>query len=420
MAYDWLPPRPAPRPRASTFQGSSSALTLDRRRNSTPDLSLAPFAERLRPERQAQFAERLRTERQAEIDDWLRRFAEAPGVASSEQDLFSYLVLLSLRNVSPDEDGLDRLRRGNQIARTTREQLSGGRGNVLPDLVGTNLRPFVNVLVARDLAEQMKEGKRLTLTEAVAIVSAAILYLQSGNCGEYATVAAVKGAPLLEPSESICKVDSRLRDHAWSELRADRGRASERDVIVDAWSDGVSPLREHSRFAAKLKSLEVHYSFDKHNGTDLERRTQMRLRQIRDVRKFQGVIAVQRDKYEAELRQRDYRMPSGVWPAMPTLSDKFIAQSAKSAERLESRPNGPLLRQIMAAGAARRLGANVRQAARADELFRPPAPLEKGAREPRDPLRQWLGRRLRYIRHLISSAWQRRFARRRARRNGGA
>jgi len=420
MAYDWLPERRTPRPRARTFQGSSSALALDRRRNSTPDLSLAPSDERLRTERQAEVDERLRAERQAEIDDWLRRFADAPGVAPSEQDLFSYLVLLSLRNVSPDEDGLDRLRRGNQIARETREDLSGGRGNVLPDLVGTNLRPYVNVQVARALARRLKEGKQLTPTEAVAISSAAPLSLQSGNCGEYANVATVKGIHSLEPSEAVGRVSSRLHNHAWAELRADGARVSERDVIVDAWSDGVSPLREHSRFAAKSKSLEVEYMFDKYHGRELARRTQAQLAYIRANRKLQDFIAVRRGRYEALLGQQDDHMPSDVWPAMPTLSDKFIARSAKSAERLESRPNGPLLRQIMAAGAARRLGANVRQAARADELFRPPAPLEKGAREPRDPLLQRLGRRLRYIRHLISSAWQRRFARRRARGNAGA
>src|SRR6185437_332263 len=79
MAFDWLPARPAMRPRSRSFHGRASPLAVYWRRNSTVGASLTPFNQR------------RNMERQAEIDERRRQFASAPGVAPSDEDLLSYL-----------------------------------------------------------------------------------------------------------------------------------------------------------------------------------------------------------------------------------------------------------------------------------------------------------------------------------------
>lgn len=405
MAFDWLPARPAMRPRSRSFHGRASALAVYRSRSSTTDASFAPFNQR------------RSAERQAEIDERRRQFASAPGVAPSDEDLFSYLFLLALQNAAPDEDELDRLRRGNRIVHETREHMSGGRGNVWPDQVRTGLQSRVNVNVARDLMANLAGGQGWSRAEAATISGAAAMYLRSGNCYEHADLATLRGTTTLKPSEAICKVSSRPIEHLWAELRADRTQASNRDVILDAWSDGVSPLREHSRFAANPKSAKVKFALDTSYGTRHHEMMLRRYKRISEDEELLAFIEQRRNTRQAKIPSGPVRWSAGVWPAMPTLSDKFIARSAANREKLGRRPNGPLLRQIMMAGAARHLGANVAQAARADERFRPPAPLAEGARAPRGPLLRALGRRLRYVRHLIVGAARARLASWRTRRN---
>ncbi|HTH74398.1 MAG TPA: hypothetical protein VL635_08330 [Trinickia sp.] len=298
----------------------------------------------------------------------------------------TYLALLALDQRLPEAEDLDRLRRGNQIAETTRQLFRGGRGNVKDDLERTNHESWRRVAAARDLFDRVKfDG--FPAPELAAISAACAMILGNGNCGEHANAATLIGARHLRPGETMSKVEAQRIDHVWPELRADGAEPSRYDVVPDTWAVGAPAFRGDSRFASKPGATTVVFSVDKQNGQryDLARQTE-----FDKLSTDPGALAFLDERLAARKMQTLNK--KYIWPATPVVSDRFIATATKNIKYLQKRPNGPLLQQIVVAGAARQLGSNVAQSARADALFRPPAP--------RPGLRARLMQCLRYVRHL--------------------
>lgn len=329
-------------------------------------------------------------ERQADLDRLRRQGKNGTEVHESEHELMTYLTLLRLDERFPEAEDIDRLRRANQSVYQTRRALRWGRGNVVDDLSRTNNASYRRAMVAREVRIEREAGKHLSDDEWYALSAACAMLLGSGNCGEYCHLSALFGGRHLRSGETMNMVSGNKFDHMWAELRTDHPKSRDLDVAADAWSPNSATFRIDSKFAFDPASITVFFSINARNGPDYDRQTRSMYERLSKDEKVQKLIKKKLAAWENETPPRDQ-----TWSPTRVLSREFIARAKMNMKNLMRAPDGrtELPRpdekmqlniaqqrlEIVVAGVARQLGANVRQSARAPQYFHPHALLAPSA-----------------------------------------
>lgn len=297
----------------------------------------------------------------------MRAMAKAqPGVGTKDIGLAAYLTARAKLHRSIDGPELVSLRKANDTVTKTRALLSHGRGNVTTDLAKTQ-EPFWRTKFGRKQAASYRGD--------LAACSALAIKMQAGNCGEHADVATVSHARKLGEGETVQLVSSASIDHAWAESGLPGGAR----VVLDAWAEGPAIMSEDSSFSARESSRKVHASFSPNAARTLAAEKDKHLESLKrdpDLDKKWAAFKAHAEKKRLTMDRSHVFAPT---PVVSRTFQRAVSKQHKAAETMaqevkkdfklatSSRAQAALGSEIQAMGAARALGANVKQALQTNE-----------------------------------------------------
>jgi len=315
--------------------------------------------------------------------EWAGRApARGTELARSATSLAAYMAARTIVGRPLDAAQESLLQQAHRTVDATRRALTGGRGNVSVDIGSTLGHSSLQSQACRAVIGYLERAHtvpgavagsgpfgRGQKPDAATTAAAGALAAGAGHCAEHAAVAVLVQAPHLAPGQEVRIVERVRVDHMWAELHAPQ--ASGAVIVLDAWADGPAVFHEDARFAADRAAVN-------------------RLRTIRRADGMQAGAAVDGWLQDPALGARMDRArrrlgpgfrypPAKVYPPVPVVSDAFAEQvrervAAPVDERVyaglgfvpgpaERAHRRALLNGVAAAGAARRTGSGVADAA---------------------------------------------------------
>ncbi|MBV8649801.1 hypothetical protein [Paludibacterium sp.] len=348
----WLAGGPSGQSRLMTTRYDGRQMTL-------AGWGATALGERTVDRQMARFDRRRQQERAQELA--ALRAGKQP-LTKRERGLAAYLTLRASKGLALDGELLQRLREANRSVEETREALSHGRGNVRSDLK-MSLEPGWRV---RFIHSQPGNGW--------ADRAALAMRMAAGNCDEHADVAMAMHAGKLAPGESVQSLGGKYVKHAWTETRLADGER----IVIDAWAEGPAVLAADSHFSQQPDNRTEYLSLDPAQGRHFARQTQAALQRLNaDTALEQRWQAAKQHAQQENWRFKQLWAPTPVlhpafWSEAMARQhhDQVVRQLGKDHVAVEDAT--PRLEQnddILAVGAARALGAGVRQAQEAGEAI---------------------------------------------------
>ncbi|MBP4047298.1 RHS repeat-associated core domain-containing protein, partial [Chromobacterium violaceum] len=291
------------------------------------------------------------------------RLIDMLGMDAVDPTLAAYMAARSVMHRTIDgESVVSGLNKSNSSVIQAREYLFHGRGNVTSDLKESQ-EPFWRTIFGRNYTRKINGG--LVSSTAVAIKMGA------GNCGEHANVTMAVHAGKIVENETVMIVDGADDfDHSWSETELSSGDR----VIMDAWAEGPAVMAEDSNFSQDERNRNVFKSMNMHQGRMHNSKTMSRVADLT----ISGHIDREWKMYKKHAQRKDLKIDADhVWSPTDVLHQDFKDGVRKFQEkglvkrRLRKegvRSKGgvsrriQLSREVAAVGAARALGANVKEA----------------------------------------------------------
>lgn len=178
--------------------------------------------------------------------------------ATPDLQLAGYLLAREVTGRPVSTPTRELLLRANESKKEVLQRLPYGRANVTTDLAATGNRGFHRLVAARYIA-----GSTSSLGQAAAHTMAhnagLAAYVGSGNCGEFASVAAHVHAQRLQPGERLTVQGGGSEvDHSWVVLngRASPGGTTPR-VVLDVWGEGPVVDASDGRFESPTQGQPV-------------------------------------------------------------------------------------------------------------------------------------------------------------------
>ena len=152
------------------------------------------------------------------------------------------------------------LARANDTRKETLAMMRYGRGNVRADLEQTDYAGFHRMLAYRHAIGSVSSlGEAPQVSQARDAAMSA--YVGSGNCGEFANVAAHIHAGRLQHGERLIVQKSGSVDHSWVVVQGTPAQGENApSALIDAWGEGPVMEAGDSRFVASAPSspLTIH------------------------------------------------------------------------------------------------------------------------------------------------------------------
>jgi hypothetical protein len=314
------------------------------------------------------FDAKLKSDLQGELRALRRRGKQVKRrLPPHERDLFEYLIRRAVDHRAVEGGELNRVLQGHRAVVTARRLLKYGRGNVGDDVDKTGGESTWRTEAARAAMKKLKaEARWLSIEETAAIAAACALALHAGNCSEHAEVVTVLAGVELRRGQTAHVMESTEAGHQWSELHVNGRQPDPGDVVMDAWAKGPAVFREDSRYARVVDQWMSAYHLDRRAADQVVERMAELMGRIHS----DDVQAIIQEKM-ASLKEQNFRYAER-WPSMSVMSNEFFDETNVRLVALELNEKGSLLKQIAAAGAARRLKRNVKQAAEEAHRWFPP------------------------------------------------
>lgn len=297
-------------------------------------------------------------------------------------DQAGYLFIRAANKRHVEGSDLADLQRGQQALEATRNALPYGRSNVKGDspLAPGLLSTLRKVTLPRAKADADINHQPNPTAAYVGVAAGVASFLGAGNCGEHAVLSAASLGEVVEPKEVVRLVQHDFLDHQWAHLsRYPQGTQEPRDdVVVDAWADGpaifasdgelsqpgsVKIVRSLKSDAAKVafataKNTHEHLAATTSPSKEMQAfyktgesvsKPRSDPRPVLDQLTSRFVLDQLNDPKEIPLvTSEDGVEPKTFIPAQARLNDNKVE----------------LRKEILAAGVARSLGANVSDAAK--------------------------------------------------------
>jgi hypothetical protein len=312
--------------------------------------------------------EKLKSDLQGELRA-LRRRGKKGRRRLNEREMLNFEYLMGrtadLRTIEGRE--LKRLIIGNDAIIQARRHLYHGRGNGKAEVEASKNENAIRSDVARDLYwELLGEARWANVEEIAAADVAAALEMRAGSCTEFAALATAYAGVELSRGETTHLIEGKEEDHTWSELRVNGCDPGADDVIMDPWADGMAVLRQDSAFGFDTTGIVSSHHLDRRAAKRVMGRALELLQRL-------GEPDMQKKKNDfwAGYKAKNYTY-GGLRDPTPVIGAHFLRTVDERLRSLGSQPAGRVLQQIVAAGAARQLGRNVKQAAQEAHRRFPP------------------------------------------------
>ncbi|MBN3845989.1 hypothetical protein G3N58_03965 [Paraburkholderia sp. Ac-20342] len=290
-----------------------------------------------------------------------KRDPSSNGPSAIRAEMAGYLFLRAAKRQHVEGADLADLENGQKALELTREALNHGRGNVKSDSPAAIVRMVAaRTLMTRKIpagpAFEQLFGGRTDAVAQTAKAAATAMFTKAGNCGEHSIVAAAMLGAVMEPDQSAQLVSDLHKDHAWTELA--RYPASEQrhpdNVVVDPWADGPAIFAEDGKYSSEYDPV-VLASFSSLEAKDI----------LAEAQKGVAALAGFTSPSEAvnETYARNLRPSAPEWTPEPVLDQYSASYDLYHLEKSRDKETIGLRKEILAAGVARSLGANVANAA---------------------------------------------------------
>jgi hypothetical protein len=254
----------------------------------------------------------------------------------ADLELAAYLLARQASGREVPASTRELLVRANESRKEVLRLMDLGRANVAQDLDATRRRGFHGLLAQRRVS-----GEFSSLGQAPAEIQARDAALsarvRSGNCGEFAKVAAHVHAARLQTGERLEIQASRERDHSWVMVQGPPSPGgSVPRAILDPWTDGpaVDPADHRFTVGAATSPRTLH-------GIDDTEAPHAHAR-FEAMRHDPGARAArQLELLTTAARNADRKPPDRIWQATPVLAPEFCATAQRA---IESRRDDPSLR----------------------------------------------------------------------------
>jgi hypothetical protein len=312
--------------------------------------------------------EKLKSDIQAELRTLRRRGKKGRRkLTARELPAFEYLMGRTADYRTIEGRELRRLDIGNDAIIRSRRHLYHGRGNGEAEVEATSSKNAMRADIARDLYDMLiREARWANVEEIAAIDLATALEMRAGNCAEFAALATAYAGFELPRGATAHVVEGKEEEHQWSELRVNGCAPGPDDVIMDPWAEGPAVLRQDSEFASNPEASVSSHHLDRRAAKQV-------LSRAHELLKLLSEPDWKRKKQErwAYYKARNFKYAQ-LRPPTPVIGEHFLRTVDQRLESVRSRPAGRMLQQIVAAGAARQLNRNVKQAAKEAHRKFPP------------------------------------------------
>ena len=214
------------------------------------------------------------------------------------------------------------LQRANESKKEVLQLMQYGRANVSTDLQATNNEGFHRLLAQRHVigsTSSLGQAPAHTFAHDAALAARA----GSGNCGEFAFVAAHVHAGRLQAGESLTVEKAPDFDHSWVAVK---GRASPGGtvprVVIDVWGDGpVIDVNDGTFTAPANDTPLVEHTIHHADAATANQR-------FESLRVNLGERTERRLDLMISANKRDERKPTGtVYEPMPIVDSTFCADA---------------------------------------------------------------------------------------------
>ena len=341
-----------------------------------------------------------REQRQPELRDMPSTADAKRGVRVGELQLSTYLLARAIDGRLVEDEDLQSLRKANDTVNETRRTLKHGRGNVRPDTLNTKSESSWRAIVGQNIGMELF-SRAMSVTRLLsgwykvkgylyASAAAGSAFTGAGNCDEHGLVAAHIHAANLNDGEKVRLISSKQVAHVWAESRVDTDH--ERSIVMDAWAKGPAVFSQDSAYSKDSRKVSISYTWDKRTGPDANAAMNRQKQELdrSGLENFQSRLD--------ELKRADYQPRWDTWDSEPVIDASFVQRvvakmtapinpdrlksSSVSDENMPAAFNGTaqaqgtdveeqlpqqdskigLRNEILAAGVARSLGANVKSA----------------------------------------------------------
>lgn len=290
-----------------------------------------------------------------------KRDPSSNGPSAIRAEMAGYLFLRAAKRQHVEGADLADLENGQKALELTREALNHGRGNVKSDSQAAIVRTAAaRTLQARQIpagaAFEQLFGGRTGSAAKTGEISATAMFTGAGNCGEHSEVAAAMLSTVMEPDQSAQRVTDFRNDHAWTELARDPASAQRHpgNVVIDPWADGPAIFAEDGKYSSEMHPVVIaSYSSLEAKGI------------LAEAQKGVAALAGFTSPSEAvnETYARNLRPGAPEWTPEPVLDQYSASYDLYHLEKSGDKETIGLRKEILAAGVARSLGANVANAA---------------------------------------------------------
>lgn len=270
--------------------------------------------------------------------------SKRPGIAPHEVDLAGYLSASAIARQPIEEKSLPFLRDANHSVTETRKLLHYGSDNTFKkNCTEAEMYDVSNrIKFSRELSKRHGNGN--------SFAAAAAIFMSAGNCGEHRDVAAAVHSRKLGEADCIHLVSDKKEDHSWAEVELHNGDR----IVMDAWAYGPAVMARDSEFGCDKDGRAVDLSLlgSRNEGAGFYKYVKKFLKDLKN-----GEETKKWNEFsEAHLK----RNPNKNF-AINLLRSPHSVLGKKIKDKVMSSRND-FIEEITAIGAARALGANIKQA----------------------------------------------------------
>ncbi|WP_157644597.1 hypothetical protein [Burkholderia ubonensis] len=281
-----------------------------------------------------------------------------PGLDVKNIQLAAYLTARSTINRTIEGEQLHGLRKANDTVNAARDLLPYGRANVTADVAKSPETYWRN-----EFMSFRPQG-----LGSVARYTAMVMKVGAGNCGAHAAVTTGVHAKKLSLGETLLVCSAQDFDHQWSETVLPSGDR----VVMDAWADGPAVMAEDSKFSPNVDCRDVDGAIQQVAGKQFSQEIEIEMNSLNATGEVDRACSA-----HLEFKNKYWLggAPKGKYPPTlvfhPDFNTSVTAQqdpghAQKILGDLETHSSVSsklkLGMDVKAVGAARSVGANIRQA----------------------------------------------------------
>jgi hypothetical protein len=281
-----------------------------------------------------------------------RRTHEAPRPASTPNaQVTAYLAARNLDARPVEGRDLQRLQRADKVVQYTRQALKHGRGNVRTDVEVTQHESSRRTAAAQLFCSAELPRALGRPVDVIGDQAAASSSVGAGSCDDFARMAMVAHAAILQPQETLLFTKSPTAGHSWVDVAydclppeqgGDPTRAACR-ITIDGWAQGSALFHQDRNPGLYASPTVLRARVEQETAADIVQQFRDTMRTIHTPE-----ISPMLAKRVQDMHRRQWTWPDQrVYDPTPAMSPEF---AARAQARMAHGPDGTEALRERAAG----------------------------------------------------------------------